>query len=79
MAFFVENFGKSNVLNFVQFEVMKLQLSIQRNYEIFYYQVFPNNGGIFRTHSKSKMELFVKIINSLMPLNISTKCFILDV
>ena len=78
-AFFVGNFGKSDVQNFVQFGVMKLQLSIQRNYKIFYFQVFPKDRGAFRTHSKSKMELFEKIVNSLMPLNIIAKCSILDV
>ena len=34
----------------VQFKVMKLQLTIQRNYKIFYFQVFPKDRGIFRTH-----------------------------
>ena len=33
----------------VQFKVMKLRLSIQRNYKIFYFQVFPKDP--FRTHS----------------------------
>ena len=34
-----------------QFKVTKLQLSIQRNYKIFYFPVFPKKGGVFRTHS----------------------------
>ena len=73
MAFFVENFGKSDVLNFFQFEVMKLQLSIQRNYKIFYYQVFPKDRGVFRTHSKSKMEHnAVKYINKVLHLRCLT-------
>ena len=34
----------------IQFKVMKLQLSIQRNYKILYFQVFPKDRGVFRTH-----------------------------
>ena len=34
-----------------QFKVMKLQLSIQRNYKIFYFQVFPKGRGAIRTNS----------------------------
>ena len=30
---------------------MKLQLSIQRNYKIFYSPVFPKGRGVFRTQS----------------------------
>ena len=49
---------------------MKLQLSIQRNYKIFYFQVFPKDRG--KPIQTSKMELFVKIVNSLMSLIILT-------
>ena len=35
----------------VQFKVMKLQSSIQRYYKTFYFQVFPKDRGVFRTHS----------------------------
>ena len=35
----------------VQYKVMKLQLSIQKNYKIFYFQVFPKDRVVFRTHS----------------------------
>ena len=36
----------------VQFKVMKLQLNIQRNHKIFYFQVFPKDRGVIGTHSK---------------------------
>ena len=64
----------------IQFKVMKLQLSIQRNYKIFYFQIFPKDRGVYlEPIQTSKMELFVKIVNSLMPLTILTKSSILDV
>ena len=36
----------------VKFKVMKLRLSIQINYKIFYFPVFPKDRGVFRTHSE---------------------------
>ena len=63
----------------------KLQLSFQRNYKIFYFQVFSKTSSIFKDKvylepiQTSKMELFEKIVNSLMPLTILTKSSILDV
>ena len=52
----------------IHFKVMKLQLSIQRNYKIFYFQIFPKDRGVYlEPIQTSKMELFVKIVNSLMP------------
>ena len=52
---------------------MKLQLSFQRNYKIFTLKVY------LEPIQTSKIELFVKIVNSLMPLTILTKSSILDV
>ena len=58
---------------------MKLQLSIQRNYKIFYFQIFPKDKGVFRKPIQiSMIELFVKIVNNLMLLTILTKSSILD-
>ena len=58
---------------------MKLQLSFQRNYKIFYFQVFSKGRGVLEPIQTSKMKLFVKIVYSLMPLTILTKNSILDV
>ena len=50
---------------------MKLQLSIQRNYKILYkIQYFQKVELYLEPIQVSKMELFVKIVTSLMPLTI---------
>ena len=57
-----------------------MKLSIQRNYKIFYFQIFPKDRGVYlEPIQTSKMELFVKIVNSLMLLTILTNSSILDV
>ena len=63
----------------VQFKGLKLQLSIQRNYKIFYLPVFSKTKVYLGPIQIFKMELFVKIVNSLILLTILTKSSILDV
>ena len=58
---------------------MKLQLSIQRKYKIFYFQVFQKTEVYLVPIQISKMELFVKIVTSLMSLTILAKNSNLDV
>ena len=48
----------------VQFKVTKLQLSIQRNYKIFCFPVFPKKEVYLEPIQTSKIELFVKVVNS---------------
>ena len=42
----------------VQYRVLKLQLSIQRNYNIFFFQVFLKDRSVFRTQSNIKDGAF---------------------
>ena len=58
---------------------MKLQLSIQRNYKLFYFQQFPKTEVYLEPSQTSKMKPLVKIVNGLMRLTNFTKSCILDV
>ena len=61
----------------LKLEQMFWNYVIQRNYKIFYFQIFPK--VYLEPIETSKMKLFVKILNSLMRLTILTKSSILDV
>ena len=58
---------------------MKLQLSIQRNYKIFFFSSIFKKQVYLEPSQTSKIETFVKIANNLMPLTIFTKSSILDI
>ena len=59
--------------------MLKLQLSIQRNYKINYFPVFPKAKVYLEPIEISKMEYFAILVNSFIPLTVVTKSSILDV
>ena len=61
---------------------LQLSLSIQRNWKIFHFEVFlyfQKAEVYLEPIQTSKTEIFVKIVDSLMPLTVFKKSSILDI